>query len=90
MPGTLRRWRNHKVVEAGKIVLIEDHHIVVEGLNGRVTIHRPPNFYTRNGRPMAGDWLIISDGGMSWLPVEVFESDYREERPALILTGGAS
>lgn len=85
MPGKLRLWRNHKVVEAGPIVAIEDHHIVVDGLNGRVTVYRPPDFFIRNGRPQQGDYLIIKGGEYTWMPVDKFTDEFREERPALIV-----
>ena len=86
MPGTLRRWTLRRPVEAGPIVAIEDHHIVIEGMTRRVQVHRPPDFFIRNGRPMPGDYLIIgSRGKIAWLAADVFQDDYAEERPALIV-----
>lgn len=88
----MRKYRSHKVVEAGEIIGFDwQEHIAGDwpaGVHNTVTIRAtdaasadqviqvPRDFFARS-RPQLGDYLVrYADGYLSWSPKAAFEDGY--------------
>lgn len=78
----MRKYRCHKVVEAGVISEVVKEAFVIYTDNGDEACGVPANFFAR-GTPQVGDYLVAyEDGYLSWSPKAVFEAGYSPLSPA--------
>jgi len=82
--GQLADWKCHKVVKAGKIIMLPMERdgqpigpVVVQDANGAdCGVDMPATAFAR-GWPSVGDYIVIyEDGYKSWSPAKAFEDGY--------------
>lgn len=74
----MRKFRSHKLVEAGIITSFDAtmFHVFVDA-GEMITV--PSSFFAR-GEPIPGDFLVrYADGYLSWSPKKAFKEGYSEE-----------
>jgi hypothetical protein len=80
----MRKYRSHKIVEAGRIISIkpnvgyDDMHIRVDVGGGIAENMVVLNEVFSRGIPDVGDYMVryAPDGYLSWSPAKVFEDGY--------------
>lgn len=74
----LPRFRSHKVVEAAKVVHVDESALILDPGDGRDQFVQPVSEeWVQRHKPRAGGYFVrYSDGYESWSPAEAFEAGY--------------